>query len=170
MLYLVTGGSGSGKSGYAEALLQHSDCTFRFYLATMMVWDEEGKKRVTRHRAMRADKGFVTEERFTDLAGFRLPESGADSAVLLECMANLLSNEYYRLGTDAAEVVLKGINRLQKQCGDLIIVTNEVFSDGEDYGRETGEYIEMLGTVNRELARMAGSVTEVVYGIPLKIK
>lgn len=170
MLYLVTGGSGSGKSEYAETLLQHSDCIFRYYLATMMVWDEEGKKRVARHRAMRADKGFVTEERFTDLAGFRLPESGADSAVLLECMANLLSNEYYRLGTDAAEVVLKGINRLQKQCGDLIIVTNEVFSDGEDYGRETGEYIEMLGTVNRELGRMADSVTEVVYGIPLKIK
>lgn len=170
MLCVVTGGSGSGKSEYAENLALATGCSSLVYLATMMVWDEEGKKRVERHRTMRADKGFSTVERYTDLAGLRLSGTGKETVILLECMSNLVSNEYYRLGMAATEEILSGINCLQNQCGHLIIVTNEVFSDGEDYSRETREYIEVCGMVNRKLAREAASVTEVVFGIPVKIK
>lgn len=189
MFYIVTGGSGSGKSEYAEKLAMDIGASFRIYLATMMVWDEEGEKRVQRHRSMRAEKGFKTVEWYTDLEQFKPEEEGADEAeaatLLLECMSNLVSNEYYRLradtacmaarsgapGTaDIADVIIRGINCLQKKCENLIIVTNEVGSDGEAYNQETKEYIEILGTVNRSLCRAADSVTEVVYGIPIKIK
>lgn len=174
MLYVITGGSGSGKSEYAERRLSETGDLKKIYLATMMVWDEEGKRRVKRHRLMRKEKGFETVERYNDLEHFEVfkPEAGVSKkpSVLLECMSNLVSNEYCRLGISSAESVIRGIKSLQNQSENLIIVTNEVFSDGGNYSRETLNYIEWLGRVNRYLGQAADSVTEVLYGIPIKIK
>ena len=77
MLYIVTGGSGSGKSEYAEQTAVQ--CRNRnggtlWYLATMRIWDDEGRKRVERHRRMRAAKGFETIERYTGLETLELEE------------------------------------------------------------------------------------------------
>lgn len=198
MLYIVTGGSGSGKSEYAEQIAVQ--CRNRnggtlWYLATMRIWDDEGRKRVERHRRMRAAKGFETIERYTGLETLELREkfeepnpAGLDaerktdslkhwescqvaqkSVILLECMSNLVLNEFYDQENGAQERILQGIKRLQKQCHDLIIVTNEIFSDGVTYDSESERYIELLGRINRELGQMADSVTEVVYGIPLAV-
>ena len=198
MLYIVTGGSGSGKSEYAEQTAVQ--CRNRtggtlWYLATMRIWDDEGRKRVERHRRMRAAKGFETLERYTGLETLELRETfeelnpaGLDAeqetdslkywesrrvaqkqVLLLECMSNLVLNEFYGQENGAEERILQGIKHLQKQCGDLIIVTNEIFSDGVTYESESERYIELLGRINRELGQMADSVTEVVYGIPLAV-
>lgn len=198
MLYIVTGGSGSGKSEYAEQIA--AQCRNRngatlWYLATMRIWDDEGRKRVERHRRMRAAKGFETIERYTGLETLELREkfeepnpAGLDaeretdslkhwesrqvaqkSVILLECMSNLVFNEFYDQENGAQERILQGIKHLQKQCRDLIIVTNEIFSDGMTYDSESERYIELLGRINRELGQMADSVTEVVYGIPLAV-
>ena len=48
-----------------------------------------------------------------------------------------------------------------------MVVTNEIFSDGMEYSPETVQYQAFLGQINQEIAKMAGNVTEVVYGIPL---
>ena len=40
----------------------------------------------------------------------------------------------------------------------------------QDYSEETKKYIGLLGKINQELGKMADQVTEVVYGIPIKIK
>ena len=59
MLGLIIGGSGSGKSEYAENLI----CSLnpgRVYLATMRPGDGESRKRIEKHRGMREKKGFVT--------------------------------------------------------------------------------------------------------------
>ena len=45
-----------------------------WYLATMRIWDDEGRKRVERHRRMRAAKGFETIERYTGLETLELEE------------------------------------------------------------------------------------------------
>ena len=58
MLILVSGGSASGKSEFAESLVTSSGLEKRIYLATMQVWDAESVRRVERHRQMRAGKGF----------------------------------------------------------------------------------------------------------------
>ena len=73
MLTIVTGGSASGKSEFAEGLVTASENKNRLYIATMQVYDAEGEKRVARHRAMRAQKGFDTLECPTDLAGADIP-------------------------------------------------------------------------------------------------
>ena len=60
-MILVIGGSGSGKSAYAEKVALECQKEKRhFYLATMHVFGEEGQKKVERHKRMRAGKGFVT--------------------------------------------------------------------------------------------------------------
>ena len=57
----MTGGSGSGKSAYAESLLYSCE-GIRYYIATMQIYDAEGEKKVERHRKLRAGKGFLTIE------------------------------------------------------------------------------------------------------------
>ena len=58
MIVLVTGGSGCGKSTWAEKLVSALPAEKRVYIATMQVYDEESVQRVARHRAQRADKGL----------------------------------------------------------------------------------------------------------------
>ena len=55
MMVVVTGGSGSGKSAYAESLFQEFSGE-KIYIATMQVYDEEGKAKVARHRKLREGK------------------------------------------------------------------------------------------------------------------
>ena len=65
MIHLVIGGSGSGKSEYAENLLE--DSPGKYYIATMQVYDAEGRKKVARHQRLRAGKGFQTIEQTRDI-------------------------------------------------------------------------------------------------------
>ena len=50
---------------------------------------------------------------------------------------------------------------------DLVVVTNEIFSDGAQYDAETAKYIENLGVLNQELARRAQIFAESVYSLPV---
>jgi adenosylcobinamide kinase/adenosylcobinamide-phosphate guanylyltransferase len=136
----------------------------------MVPYGEEGRQRVERHRKLRQDKQFDTVECYTGLEGLDLPP---DSIVLLECMSNLVANEIYEkdgAGEDTAEAVCRGVCHLQQQVRHLFLVTNEVFSDGITYDPETMRYLSYLGAVNQKLAGAADTVTEVVYGIPVRIK
>lgn len=180
MLYLVTGGSGSGKSCFAEKLAvdRHRKLFSQgglYYIATMLPYDEECLKRIDRHREMRREKGFATIECYSALDKV---EAGKKDVLLLECMSNLLANEMYQEDggikkrgdaamQDVAEAILKPVLRLEEKAGCVIVVTNEVFSDGVTYDQETECYIRLLGKINRYLAACAGSVTEVICSIPV---
>ena len=94
MILLVTGGSGCGKSFWAERVMARLPGP-RVYLATMACADEESRRRVARHRAQRAHLDFETVERPTDLGGVRIPP---EAAVLLEDLPNLLANEMFAGG------------------------------------------------------------------------
>jgi adenosylcobinamide kinase/adenosylcobinamide-phosphate guanylyltransferase len=169
MRTLVIGGAACGKSEYAEMLATRLSLP-RFYIATMMPFDEEDLQRVEKHRAMRAEKGFFTLERYTGLNGLIIPERGT---VLLECIGNLTANELFAedgAKDGAFDAVLSGIAHLEQQCSELVVVTNDVFSDGYQYTEETFQYIETLGAVNRALAERFDKVIELVCGIPLFLK
>ena len=167
MLILVTGGSASGKSAYAESLCR--GLSPRVYLACMQPFGEEGKRRIERHRAMRKDKGFLTVERYTDLASLALPPC---RCVLLEDLGNLAANEMFSSEPpcDPFDAVIGGINALMKQCERLVVVTDEIGSDGVQYDPATTAYIAALGALNRALSARADAVIEVVAGIPIPLK
>ncbi|MBS6396130.1 MAG: bifunctional adenosylcobinamide kinase/adenosylcobinamide-phosphate guanylyltransferase [Clostridiales bacterium] len=167
MRILVTGGSGSGKSEFAEHLILQLHTKPYLYVATMYPFDEECHQRIERHRQMRKEKEFDTLECYTDLKHASAEGYGT---VLLECMSNLTANEMYQeggAGERCVEAVLEGVRHMSGQCEHMVIVTNEIFSDGIDYDAETRKYQQNLGRINQELAKLADLVVEVVYSIPV---
>lgn len=168
MLTLISGGAASGKSEYAEGVAVSAAAagTPLVYLATMQVWGEEDRRRVERHRAMRWGKGFLTVECPENLAEVSVLEG---SVVLLECLSNLTANECFgTLGFKGAEErILKGIDYLCAQCAHVVVVTNELFGDGISYQEETTRYLNVLSSLNCELAGRADRVVEVVCGLPV---
>ncbi|MDD4851395.1 MAG: bifunctional adenosylcobinamide kinase/adenosylcobinamide-phosphate guanylyltransferase [Gemmiger sp.] len=171
MFTLVIGGAGSGKSVYAETLaLAQGEKMPRYYLATMQPFDAECRARIARHRAQRAEKGFITIECYTGLAGVQLPAPGT---VLLECLGNLAANELYGPagGEKAALAALvQGVKSLRSQCRALVVVTNEVGTGGHRYAGDTLAYLRLLGAANRALAAEADCFCEVCCGIPRYVK
>ena len=196
MLHIVYGGSASGKSSYAESFAMSLQGDGRLlYIATMYPYkwnttelDPETIQRIERHRAMRADKGFDTVECYRHVEHIMAKRQ---DVLLLECMSNLLANEMY-LEPDAEAVgiagkagfemsktlspvskkIVQALVNLSTRVQDVVIVTNDVFSDGGSltYDESTREYVKNLAEINCALARVAETVTEVVCGIPVIVK
>ena len=169
MVALVTGGSGSGKSAWAEGLAMALCPGEKMYWATMAPGGAEAAKRIARHRALRAGKGFLTLE----CPGIPDPgELPAGGTVLLEDVSNLLANVLFspRPPQDPAAAVLEGLDALLPRCRHFVIVSNEIFSDGRSYDPDTTAFVTALATLNRALARRADLVAEVVCGVPLVLK
>lgn len=167
MTALIVGGAASGKSAFAEELLcKLSDSAPRLYLATMQPFGHEAAARIQKHRAQRAGLGFETIECYVNLESLELPQG---SAVLVEDIGNLCANELFDPlghGDGAADAVVRGVERLQKRCRALVIVSNEVCSGGTIYAGDTLRYMRLLGELNKRLAAMSDLVCEIVCGIP----
>ena len=196
MMVLVVGGSGSGKSSYAEkvtvSLAQESvkeitksentslsdfklNIPKKYYLATMQVFDDEGRKKVERHRNLRSGKGFFTIEQPTRISGALEKMEDGDRTVLLECISNLTANEMFSEKKTMTEIqvtenVIRDIKMLKEQTNHLVVVSNNVFEDGITYDETTTKYIRAMGKINQKLAALADRVVEVVAGIPVTLK
>ncbi len=168
MMILVTGGSKCGKSCFAESLFDAVSGK-KYYLAAMQPTGAEALTAIERHRKMRADKGFLTVEQYTDIDRADVP---AGSAVLLECVGNLLANEMFRDEQiiDCTDKITDDILHLKNWTKLLVVVTNQVGSDGIEYDKGTAEYIAALGKINQKIAANADKVIECVYGIPVTVK
>lgn len=168
MSILVTGGSASGKSQYAEQIAASLPAP-RFYIATMQAGDDESRARIEKHRRQRAGLGFETIEHYGDLRNLTLPARGT---VLLECMSNLTANVLFapQPPADPLLVCIAGLERLAAQCENLIVVTNEVFSGGVFYDADTTRYLYLLAQLNAHMGHAFAHVIEVVCGIPIAQK
>ncbi len=171
MQILVTGGAASGKSMYAERILCEAVAHSRLYIATMEPYSDAARQRIARHKRLREGKDFETFERSRGLDSLKLGKQYG--GILLEDMGNLVANELF--SSDGAKNVvygriIEGIAHLRKNCGTLVIVTNEVFSDGLPYGPDTLHYIETLGRLNTMLAACSDAVYESVCGILVTLK
>lgn len=169
MTVLVTGTVNSGKSALAEDIAMHTGDSTRYYLATMKICDEEGRRRVIKHRKQREGKGFITVEMQYNIG--RFPEkitSPESSTVLLECVSNLVGNEMHegRAGVRAllndpegregfADGIAEDIGKLARAVNNLVIVTNSYEDHDEGYDEETALYVKLLDMVNERLALIA---------------
>ncbi len=126
MITLITGGSGSGKSAYAEKYICHASnekgCKEKYYIATMQVFDDEGQRKIDRHRRLRAGKGFITIEQPRDIkkAVEKLQSENClktGRSALLECMSNLVANEMFppadASGIQAAEAEKEALDEIE---------------------------------------------------------
>ena len=184
MITLITGGSGSGKSAYAEKYIcyvsNEKGYKEKYYIATMQVFDDEGQRKIDRHRRLRAGKGFITVEQPRDIqnAVSKLQSENClknGRSALLECMSNLTANEMFtkdgmKSEEEVVEKIVSEIQTLSQKLDNLVIVTNNVFEDGVIYDAGTMEYLRALGRINAVLAHLADRVAEVVVGIPVELK
>lgn len=97
------------------------------------------------------------------------PADASRAVFLLEDLTNLYANEVYGTSGHPHEIVAP-LLALTQQAGAVIIVANELYSDGIDYGPETDRFLRDLGGIAAELSAAADQVTEVVYGIPVQLK
>ena len=173
MITLIYGGSGSGKSGFAEDFVCKTNYKNRYYLATMASTDQESINRISRHRALREGKDFITLEYPMDIAN-AIQKLAPDSILLLECMSNLVANEMFSsdrslTAIECADKILADIKILEANVEHIVIVTNNIFEDGNSYDEWTKEYMRSLGLINQRLAEQASECYEVVVGIGIKL-
>ncbi len=167
MITLILGGASNGKSSFAEEVaVKMNEC--RYYIATMHSYNDETKKKIDVHRDKRHGKNFITIEQYKNINEVDVKKN---SVILLECISNLLANETYDEDASNKEnptqKIISDIKELSNKCENLVIVSNEVFSDGVYYDEFCEEYINDLGKINCSLAKLADTVVEVVVGIPI---
>ena len=178
MMMMVLGGAASGKSEYAERMaLEMAGEDAHYYLATMQPYGESGAFRVRRHRKLREGKGFVTMELTQDIAkAADLAEQPEYATILLEDLSNLLANEMFSLPPEQQKTeplcskIITDIEYVKNKFKNLILVSNNIFEDGDSYDPSTIAYRNALGKLHVLLAPLCDRVTEVVVGIPKEIK
>lgn len=178
MLALVVGGSGSGKSAWAEGLCARLGGPLR-YVATMRPEGPEALARIERHRAQRAGRGFTTLECQGALEACAAEVAGA--TVLVDCIGNAVSNLMFspaaqdgalqmRPADEVAAAVVAGMAALAAQAAHVVAVSNDVSGDGVAYDAPTVAYVDAIARVNRELAAMSELAVEVVCGLAVTLK
>lgn len=171
MKAFIIGGSGNGKSAFAEKIAAKLGGKM-IYIATMPIYTEEDLKVVERHHKLRAGRGFETLERPKWLK--EIPDH--QETVLLECMSTHVANVMFGDGFDElrnnpdidyTEEIWKEVCPVFEREGNTIIVSAEVTMDGNTYDPGTDQYIRTLAEINNRLASASDLFVEVVYGIPL---
>ena len=166
-LTLVLGGARSGKSRYAEALVesQPGPCV---YLATAEPGDGEMAARIRAHRARRGAR-WRTVEAPLDLTGELAGAARADGAVLVDCLTLWLSN-LMEAGRDVAAETEALTAALPDLAGPAVLVSNEVGLGIVPDNGLARRFRDAAGALHASIAALAQSVVFVAAGLPLTLK
>ena len=92
----------------------------------------------------------------------------ADSTrILVEDLGNLVANEVFSPEGGGERAVRLGLEHLRRQAKHLILVGNEIFSDGEAWQGEMAAYLRLLAQAQAACAAWSGAAGAVICGIPL---
>ena len=161
---LVLGGARSGKSAYAEAVIEAAPGPW-LYLATAQAFDDEMVARIAQHRARRSG---LWRTRDVPLA---LPEAVADSAgpVLVDCLTLWLTN-LILAEADIADAVARLLAACADAPGPLVLVGNEVGLGIVPDNALARRFRDEAGRLHQRLAARADRVVLTVAGLPLIVK
>jgi adenosylcobinamide kinase/adenosylcobinamide-phosphate guanylyltransferase len=167
---LVLGGVRSGKSRYAQQLVEQSRPVV--LVATARITDDEMRAKIARHRKDRP-KEWLTVEEPLELSK-ALAEHELDSEVIVvDCLtifaANLLEAE-----GENNEAIERRVDELcdalrRVQC-NIVLVSNEVGSGVVPAYPLGRRYRDLLGEINQRVAAIADDVVLMVAGLPLALK
>ncbi len=170
MVVVIIGVPDSGKSQMAESRAMEiaGNCR-KYYIATMIPFGEAGKRRVHKHRKMRAGKGFETIECPINLGCIASSIVDISEATcLLECMSNLVGNEMHgekRYSEDELiEHIVSDTAKLCNAARNVVIVSNSFDKDGEGYDEDTRNYVRALERVNDRLKNLSDETYEYMDG------
>jgi adenosylcobinamide kinase/adenosylcobinamide-phosphate guanylyltransferase len=175
-LTFILGGARSGKSDYAQGLVEHNDEKVLF-VATATASDEEMQARIAAHRRGRPAHWETVEAPMR--VGEMLRAAPAAEWVLLDCMTLLVNNiligfpepvdetDFYRVVDEEMVGLLDAINKSEAKW---VIVSNEV-GLGLVPAYPLGRFFrDALGRANQRLAQAADTVLFMVSGIPMLVK
>ena len=174
-LILVTGGSRSGKSVFAQQLAEQYDAP-RLFIATCPNIDPETDSRITRHCRDRAGRGWQTIEEPLLLAGLlrRIPPG---TVVLIDCLTLWISNLMHeaeqssRISEEQITVLTDELSQAaRRHQGRVIFVTNEVGLGIVPDNPAARQFRDLSGRCSQIIAAAADEVFLVCCGIPLRIK
>ena len=161
------------------------------YAATMRNDSPEAAARIRKHQEQRREKGFRLYEA-QSLSALR--EIHRAHTVLFDCLSGFAANVMFsgenlrkigesekmtaenrdaffeNMRISLREEIGEELRNLSEKCENLVVVSDAVFSDGTVFSPETEAYIRLMGDLWRMTARHADSVTEVVFGLPVKVK
>jgi adenosylcobinamide kinase/adenosylcobinamide-phosphate guanylyltransferase len=175
-LTLVLGGARSGKSTYAQSLIEE-DGGQALFVATATAGDEEMAARIEAHIANRPSDWITLEAPIN--VGSAIQKADPTPWILLDCITLLTSNLMLSLPELLDEIALQNV--VQREIDELItaykshpgkwvIISNEVglgLVPPYPLGRY---YRDALGRANQQLAKVADKVIFMVAGIAMNIK
>ncbi len=164
---LILGGARSGKSRYAERLVEVA-ASRGTYCATAEAGDAEMADRIAEHRARRGPF-WRTVEAPLDLASAIAVHAEPECPILVDCLTLWLSN-LILAGKRADEEAGALYSSLRRAAGTVVLVSNEV---GMGLVPETPlgrNFRDAAGCLNQAVAAQADRVVFVAAGLPLVLK
>ena len=159
---LVLGGAASGKSAFAEGLLD--GVSPRVYIATAQAFDNEMTDKIAQHKTRRGtDWQTIESPRGLASAIENAPKGG----ILVDCMTMWLANI---MDTDMDGEITAFLHVFETSEKRLVLVSNEtglgIVPDSPDVRR----FRQSQGELNQALAARADCVIQVIAGLPLVLK
>ncbi len=165
-LTLVLGGARSGKSAYAEALIQQHAAPWG-YIATAQALDTEMADRIALHQARRSAAWQTFDVPFDVAAA--LDALPAGMPVLVDCLTLWLTNHLladHDLAAEGAQLRAA----VQRRTAPVVLVANEVGLGIVPDNALARRFRDAAGRLNQSLAAEAARVVFVVAGLPMIVK
>ena len=176
MITLITGGSRSGKSAFAQQQAEQINAP-RLFIATCPRIDSEMDERIHRHQQDREGLGWQTAEVLLRLAE-ELERTPAGTTVLIDCLTLWINNLMYEAEQQEQEISEDQVSALAEELaraarnhqGQVFLVTNEVGLGIVPDNPLVRRYRDLVGRCNQVIAAFADQVFLVSCGIPMRLK
>ena len=163
---IVLGGARSGKSSFAERLVESCGKP-KVYIATAQAFDDEMWARIADHKTVRDDRWRLIESPMNAADAFA--GIAADEIVLFDCATLWLSNQM--LAEADLETSSAALLRAIMDCpGHVVTVSNEVGLSIVPDNALGRRFRDEQGRLNQQLAAQADLAVFVAAGLPLVLK
>lgn len=177
MIILVTGGTRSGKSKFAEKLALQLGNNKAAYIATAQIFDEEMAYRIKIHKERRKKNWLTFESPFDADKSISFAAKTFD-AILFDCVTIYLSNFLCAENLDDEEMIYKNFTVLIDKLIDaakntkaaVIFVSNEVGDGIVPENKLSRIFRDLSGLANQKIAAESEKVYLVVAGYAIDIK
>ncbi len=164
---LVLGGARSGKSRYAETIIETA-ANRGVYCATAEARDAEMVERIAVHRARRGPFWRTIEEPLA-LAAVIGAEACGEQPLLIDCLTLWLSNVMFA-GRSPEEECAALVAALGTAQGPVVAVANEVGMGLVPENPLGRSFRDAAGRLNQDVAALADRVVFVAAGLPVILK